>query len=87
MPQLNQTTALRLISANESTRPDADAVRYPRCAVTPLRQPALINGLRVPSDQIARGRQRRHAPPYDEDKALDAAMNALARDLGVELTD
>lgn len=87
MPQLKEATTLRLTSADEPTRPGADAGVYPSRALTPVGQPELISGLRVQADRIARGRQRRHAPSYDQDKALDAALDALARDLGVELED
>ena len=87
MSQLNPATALRLPSPGDPTRARADAVAYPSRVLAPWRQPALVNGLRVKGDRIGRGRPRRHAPAYDEDQALDAALDALARDLGVELED
>lgn len=90
MPQLNEATALRLTSADEPTRPGADNSVYPSRNVAPLgqpAQPALISDLRIQDDWSPSGCQRRHAPSDDEDKALDAALDALARDLGVKLED
>lgn len=94
MPQSMKLTTSQSPHADRVAQPRADAV-LPRTAtvahharaLAPLRQPPLISGLRVPGDRIARGRQRRHVFSDDEDKAFDAALDALARDLGVELED
>lgn len=87
MPQTSEATAPRVTVTDEPKRPFADAVGCSRYALAPLPKPAMINGLRVRGDRIAKGRDQHDVPPYDEDKALDEALNALARDLGVKLED